>query len=142
MKERLVAEQSVQIVEDVYAAFARGDVPGVLAAMADDIEWHEAEGMPYGGIHRGGAAVARNVFGPITTDIRDFAVTPIELIPSGDTVAVVARYTGTGNSTGKELDLEVVHVWDVRDGKVVRFRQFPDTVKFLEVVPSEVATTA
>lgn len=137
-----MAEQSVQLVEGVYAAFARGDVPGVLGAMADEIEWHEAEGMPYGGVHRGGDAVARNVFGPITTDIPDFAVTPIELIPSGDTVAVVVRYTGTGKSTGKELDLEVVHVWDVRDGKVVRFRQFPDTVKFLEVVPSEVATTA
>jgi uncharacterized protein len=142
MKERLVAEQSVQIVEGTYAAFARGDVPGVLAAMADDFEWHEAEGMPYGGIHRSGDAVARNVFGPLITDIPDFAVTPIELIPSGDTVAVVARYTGTGKSTGKELDLEVVHVWDVRDGKIVRFRQFADTVKFLEVVPAEVATTA
>ncbi len=116
--------------------------PAVLAAMADDIEWHEAEGMPYGGVYRGGDAVAQNVFGPLTTDIPDFAVTPIELIPSGDTVAVVARYTGTGKSTGKELDLEVVHVWDVRDGKVARFRQFADTVKFLEVVPSEVATTA
>ena len=137
-----MAEQSVQVVEGTYAAFARGDVPGVLGAMADDMEWHEAEGMPYGGIHRGGDAVARNVFGPITTDISDFAVTPIELIPSGDTVAVVARYTGTGKSTGKELDLEVVHVWDVRDGKIVRFRQFADTAKFLEVVPFEVATTA
>ncbi len=137
-----MAEQTVQIVEGTYAAFARADVPGVLAAMADDIEWHEAEGSPYGGIHRGGDAVAQNVFGPLTTDIPDFAVTPIELIPSGDTVAVVARCTGTGKSTGKELDLEVVHVWDVRDGKVVRFRQFADTVKLLEVVPSEVATTA
>jgi uncharacterized protein len=137
-----VAEQSVQVVEGIYEALARGDVPGVLTAMADDIAWHEAEGMPYGGIHRGGDAVAQNVFGPLTTDIPNFAVTPIELIPSGDTVAVVARYTGTAKSTGKELDLEVVHVWDVRDGKIVRFRQFADTVKFLEVVPSEVATTA
>lgn len=137
-----MAEQSVEIVEGTYAAFARGDVPGVVAAMADDIEWHEAEGMPYGGIHRGGDAVVQNVFGPIATDIADFAVTPIELIPSGETVAVVARYTGTGKSTGKELDLEVVHVWDVSDGKIVRFRQFIDTAMFLEVVPTEVATTA
>ena len=136
-----MTEQSVEIVEGAYAAFARGDVPAVLAAMADDIEWHEAEGMPYGGVHRGGDAVARNVFGPLIADIDDFAVTPIELIPSGDTVAVVARYTGTGKSTGKELDLEVAHVWDVRDGKLARFRQFADTAKFLEVVPSEVATT-
>jgi ketosteroid isomerase-like protein len=29
----------------------------------------------------------------------------------------------------------------VRDGRIVRFRQFADTVKFLEVVPTEVATT-
>ena len=136
-----MAEQSVQIIEGTYAAFARGDVPGVLGAMADDMEWHEAEGMPNGGVHRGGDAVARNVFAPLIADFDDFAVTPIELIPSGDTVAVVARYTGTGKSTAKELDLEVAHVWNVRDGKVARFRQFADTVKFLEVVPSEVATT-
>jgi uncharacterized protein len=130
------------VVKDTYDAFARGDVPGVLGAMSDDIEWHEAEGMPNGGIHRGPDAVAQNVFGPLVADISDFMVTPLELIGSGDTVAVVARYTGTGKSTGKALNLEVVHVWDVRDGKIVRFRQFADAVKFLEVVPYEVATTA
>jgi uncharacterized protein len=129
------------VVKDTYDAFARGDVPGVLGAMSDDIEWHEAEGMPNGGIHRGPDAVAQNVFGPLVADISDM-VTPLELIGSGDTVAVVARYTGTGKSTGKALNLEVVHVWDVRDGKIVRFRQFADAVKFLEVVPYEVATTA
>jgi ketosteroid isomerase-like protein len=57
-------------------------------------------------------------------------------------VAAVARYTGSGKATGKELDIQVVHVWDVRDGKVARFRQFVDTAKFLEVVPADVATTA
>jgi ketosteroid isomerase-like protein len=29
-----------------------------------------------------------------------------------------------------------VHVWDIRDGKAARFRQFIDTVKFREVVPT------
>jgi ketosteroid isomerase-like protein len=56
-------------------------------------------------------------------------------------VAVVAHYTGTGQTTGKELDLLVVHVWDVHDGKIARFRQFADTAKFLEVVPAEIATS-
>ena len=136
-----MTEQNVQIVEDVYAAFGRGDVAAVLAAMTDDVEWHEAEGMPYGGVYRGGDAVAQNVFGPITTDIPDFAVTPAEMIASGDTVAVVVRYTGTGKNTGEQLDLPVVHIWNVRDGKLERFRQFADTAKFLEVVPAGVATT-
>jgi ketosteroid isomerase-like protein len=137
-----MGEQSVDVVKGFYEASGRGDVPAMLDAMADDMEWHEAEGMPYGGVHRGGEAVMQNVLGPLLEDIPNFAVTPEELIVSGDTVAVVARYRGTGKATGKELDMTVAHVWDVRGGKIARFRQFADTVKFLEVVPAEVATTA
>ena len=129
-----MGEQSVEVARGLYEAFGRGDMAGVLGAMADDIKWYEAEGLPYGGLYHGGEAVAQNVFGPITQDIPNFAVTAEEFIASGDTVAVVARYTGTGKDTGKELDLPVVHVWDVRDGKLAQFRQFVDTAKFLEVV--------
>lgn len=130
-----MGEQSEELVRAVYEAFGRGDVPAVLGAMAADIEWHEAEGMPYGGVYHGGEAVAQNVFGPITQDVVDFAVTAEEFIASGDAVAAVVRYTGTGRATGKELNLPVVHLWKVRNGKVEQFRQFIDTVKFREVVP-------
>jgi hypothetical protein len=66
----------------------------------------------------------------------DFALAPEEFLKSGDTVAVVVRYTGTGEETGKPLDLQVVHVWDVRGDQVIRFRQFADTVKYCEVLPA------
>ena len=130
-----MAEQSIDVVRGVYEALARGDVPTALGAMADDVEWHEAEGMPYGGVYRGGEAVVENVLGPITRDVSDFAVSVEEMIGSGEKVATVVRYTGTGADSGKGLDLSVVHVWDVRAGKIVRFRQFIDTVKFRQVVP-------
>ncbi len=131
-----MSEQNVEFVEGIYGAFARGDVPAVLGAFADDIEWFEAEGLPYGGLYRGPEAVAENVFGPITEDVEGFAITPEEVIGSGATVAAVVRYTGTGKATGKALDVPVVHVWEIRDGKLARFRQFIDTVKFAEVVPA------
>ena len=54
----------------------------------------------------------------------------------GDTIAIAQRYTGTAEATGKQLDLIGVGLWDVRDGKVARYRQFVDTVKFCEVVPA------
>ena len=133
---------SVEVVRGVYDAFGRGDVPAVLGAMADDIEWYEAEGMPYGGVHRGPQAVAEKVFAPLVADVEGFTVSPEDVIASGDRVAVVSRYTGTGKATGRSLDLPVAHVWDVRDGKIARFRQFADTAKFLEVVPAEHATHA
>jgi ketosteroid isomerase-like protein len=134
-----MSEQNVEVVKGVYAAFARGDVPAVLGAFAEDIEWYEAEGMPYGGLHHGGDAVAQKVFGPIAEDIDGFTVVPEEFVGSGDTVAAVVRYTGTGKGTGKVLDLPVVHIWDIRDGKLARFRQFVDTVKFAEVLPAPAA---
>lgn len=131
---------SAEVVRGVYDAFGRGDVPAVVGAMADDIEWFEAEGMPYGGVHRGPETVVQKVLAPIAADVEGFTVTPEEVIASGDTVAVVVRYTGTGKATGRSLDLPVTHVWDVREGKIARFRQFVDTAMFLEVVPDEAAT--
>jgi hypothetical protein len=130
-----MSEQNVDLVRSAYDAFERGDVPAVLAAFADDIEWVEAEGMPYGGVYRGGDAVAQNVFGPITEDVDGFALAIEQLIGSGATVAAVLRYTGTGKATGKALDVPAVHVWDIRDGKLARFRQYIDTVKYAEAVP-------
>src|SRR6267378_5392144 len=88
LEELIMAEQSVELVKGIYAAFATGDVPGVLGAFSEDIEWYEAEGMPYGGLHRGGDAVAEKVFGPIAEDVDNFAVTPEEFMASGESVAV------------------------------------------------------
>jgi ketosteroid isomerase-like protein len=83
--------ESVEVVRGVYEAFGRGDVGAVLGAMTDDVEWSEAEGMPYGGVYRGGNAIAQSVLVPITTDLADFSVTPEEFLLSGDTVATVVR---------------------------------------------------
>ena len=136
-----MGQQSVEIVRGVYEAFGRGDVQAVLGVMAEEFEWYEAEGMPYGGLYRTWEAVAENVLGPLLEDIPNFEATPVEFIASVDKVAAIVRYTGSGKATGKQLDLPVVHVWDVRDGKIARFRQFADTATFLQVVRAEVATT-
>jgi ketosteroid isomerase-like protein len=53
----------------------------------------------------------------VYTAAAGFAVTPEEFMATGDTVAVVVSDTGTGKATGKPLDLPVVHVWEIQDGK-------------------------
>ena len=121
-----MSEENVSLVRGLYEAFGRGDVPAVLAGFADDIEWNEAEGMPYGGQYHGPDAVAENVFAPITNDFDDFAVTPEEFLADGDTVVTIVRYTGTAKETGNALDLQAAHAWNVRDGKIARFRLFGD----------------
>ena len=129
-----MAATGTELVEGLYEAFARGDVATVLAAMTDDIEWHEAEGGPYGGVHRGPDTVAARVFRPLAEDVPDFAVSVERVLGSGSLVAVVGRYTGTGRATGSRVDLPVVHVWEVRMGEVVSFRQFVDAAAFRAAV--------
>ena len=63
-----MSQENIAFVRGLYEAFARGDVPTVLAGFDENIEWNEAEGMPYGGQYHGPEAVAENVFGPITNE--------------------------------------------------------------------------
>jgi len=100
----------------------------VVADMADDIEWEQAEGLPHGGRYRGLAAVRKAIFDPLDRDWWDeFHAIPDELLDAGEHVVVLGRYTGRAMGTGRALDVPFVHVWTFRDGMAVRFRQFLDT---------------
>ena len=121
-----MSHDNIALVRNLYEAFNRGDVPTVLAGFDENIEWNEAEGMPYGGQYHGPEAVAENVFGPITNDVDDFDVTPEEILADGDRVVVLLTYKGTAKESGKQLDMPAAHVWTVRDGKVTQFRQLAD----------------
>ncbi|HZO49189.1 MAG TPA: nuclear transport factor 2 family protein [Gaiellaceae bacterium] len=126
---------AVEIVRRSYEAFARGDLDGVLADMADDIEWHQAQGLPHGGLYRGLAEVRRHVFDPLDRDWwTEFAAEPHEFVDGGDQVVVLGRYRGVARGTGKRLDVPFAHVWTLRDGKAVRFRQFLDTAGWVEAL--------
>jgi ketosteroid isomerase-like protein len=74
------------------------------------------------------------VFARIGADWEDFRVEMGELVGSEDTVVAIGSYSGTYHATGKPMTVRVVHVWRLRDGKVVAFEQFTDTLKVAEAM--------
>ncbi|WP_448613686.1 nuclear transport factor 2 family protein [Modestobacter sp. URMC 112] len=125
------------IVRDAYEAFARGDVPAVLAVFDEQIEWNEAEGNPWHPGHPfiGPQQVVDGVFARIAQSYEGFTIQVDRLLTDGDTVVVLGRYRATrSRSTGRPLDAQVAHVWDLRDGKVVRFQQYVDTRQLARVL--------
>lgn len=120
---------SGDLVKSIYSAFGRGDVPAVLGVFDPQIQWLEAEGFLYadGNPYAGPQAVAEGVFQRIVTDLDNFGVFPERYVDGGDTVVVEGRYRGTVKATGTPVDAQFAHVWQVRDGKVVRFQQYTDT---------------
>lgn len=80
---------NTEIIRGLYAAFASGDVPGVLGALDQKIVWTEAEGFPYGRTYVGPDAVLTNVFAKLGSEWDGFSAVPHSFVSEGDTV--VAR---------------------------------------------------
>ena len=126
---------NVAIVRRSYDAFAADDMDGVLGDMHPDIVWHQAQGLPHGGVYHGLAEVRRNIFDPLDRDWwSEFAAEPDDFLDAGEEVVVLGRYHGVAKETRKKLDVPFVHVWTLEDGKAVRFRQFLDTAGWVEAL--------
>src|SRR5687768_5131985 len=120
---------NLTLVQSVYDAFGRGDIPSVLAAMAPDLRWVAAEHSPYdrGTPYVGPDEVLQHVFMPIGANWDRFAILPERFLDAGHTIVMEGRYGGTYKATGRQTNAQVVHIWVVRDGKLIEFRQYTDT---------------
>jgi hypothetical protein len=129
------SSSNIQLVQDTYAAFGRGDIDLVTAAMHPDIEWHEAEHSPWHtpGGHHGPSDVLTNVFARIPDHFHSFEVHPTAFHEAGETVIVEGRYRASASGVADPLDAQVCHVWTIRDGKLARFQQYTDTWQFAQV---------
>lgn len=128
--------QNVDLVRSIYEAFARGDVPAVLALFAEDIEWNEAENFPYadGNPYRGPQAVVQGVFARLGAQWDRFSVQPQEWLDAGDRVVALGTHRGTYKATGKSVQAQFAHVWSLRAGKAAKFQEYTDTLQFAQAV--------
>lgn len=127
-------EKNVEVVKALYEAFARGDLPGVLGAFAPQIEWREAESflLADGNPYIGPQAVAEGVFLRLASSVENFAALPHRFIDGGETIVVEGRYQGKVRTTGKPVDAQFVHAWELHDGKIFRFQQYTDTKQWAD----------
>jgi ketosteroid isomerase-like protein len=127
-----------EIVNNIYDALARGDAPAVLGTFDPAIQWREADNFLYadGNPYVGPQAVATGVFQRLGSDIENLAVVPANLIEGGDTIVAEGRYTGKVKATGKPVNAQFAHVWELRNEKVVRFQQYTDTRQWTEAAKS------
>jgi len=125
-----MSAENVSLIKGLYDAFGAGDVPGVLGRLSPDIVWNEAENFPYAdnNPYRGPDAVAAGVFARCVGEWDGFGLAMTDLIDGGNRVVALGRYTGTFHKTRGRMNSQAVHVWTVREGKVVAFQQYIDTL--------------
>jgi uncharacterized protein len=123
------------IVRGFYDALGRGDVPGVLARLHDQLEWTEAERFPYySGTWRSPQEVLDKLLIPLARDWDRFSARAHDFIVQGDRVVTLGEYSGTFKATGKSMTAAFAHVWTIRDGRLARFDMYTDTAKVREAL--------
>jgi ketosteroid isomerase-like protein len=118
---------NVEFVKDLYAAFGAGDVPKVLGAMHPQVQWTETAGFKFGGVYRSPQAVLENVFAKIPVEFESFSIDVERLIDGGNVIVMEGHYAAKGKATGKSVRAAVAHVFEISDGKIVRFDQYVDS---------------
>lgn len=121
-----MSQQDVETMRGAYAAFNRGDIPAVLAAFDQAIEWYEpGGGRAPRGAFRGPESVAGEVFATVPENFAEFQAEATEFIDARERLVVTGRFRGR-NKEGQSLDIPFAHVWEMRGGKAASFQNYVD----------------
>ncbi|MGF7042673.1 nuclear transport factor 2 family protein [Mucilaginibacter lappiensis] len=118
---------NIRMVEDLFAAFGRGDEQGLLTLAAEDIEWiTPGEDWPLAGTRRGHPGLLDLIQKSTEKLETSFPEAP-EFVGQGNRVLVIGFSTGRVKATNKKFEDHFVIAITVQNGKVTNVREYVDT---------------
>jgi ketosteroid isomerase-like protein len=119
----------IEIVRRLFAAVEKRDLERILACYADDVEIHEADVLPYGGIYRGHEGAVAHAAGFLSSWATLQGPEEMRLGARfwGDdsgTVCVLFRHRAADPVSGARFDAPEVGIYQVRHEQVVRSQMF------------------
>jgi uncharacterized protein len=133
----------VAVVLAAFRAVERRDTEALFDLYHPEVEFHDAPALPYGGSAHGKHAIRERAdqaswsgtWNPVQPTETERRMDPRVVATNGEEVVVEWRQRGVDRS-GERLDMPVLGLYQVRDGKLARAQMFHfDTaavVAFLE----------
>jgi len=125
---------NIAFVQSLYAAFGRGDIATIINGLAADVDWTvngRRKDYPLLGNWKGPAGV-QTFFQGVAEHEEATEFSPREFFAAEDRVCVLGHYAWKIRKTGRAVASDWVHIFTIRNGKVVKFREFNDTAQFAE----------
>ncbi len=119
---------NLELIRSTYEGTSADNGRNLRAVLSPDVEWTEAEGFPYAGTYVGPEAVIAGVFHRLQTEWTGYRAQVHTYLADGDRVAACGVYSGTYNATGKSMTSPFAHLYQLKDGKIMRMAQYVDTV--------------
>ncbi|PGB88527.1 DUF4440 domain-containing protein [Bacillus pseudomycoides] len=120
---------NLEIIRSTYEGPSSSNAKHLLEALSEKVEWTEAAGFPYGGTYIGVEAVMENVFSRLGSEWNDYkaSVNMYHEVEGKDVIIAEGVYSGIYKETGKAFEAGFVHVWQLENGKIVKFKQYVDS---------------
>ena len=126
-----MSEENVEIVRRAIEAYGREGLDGVLRYYDPEIEWTSTGDYIEHATYRGHEGLRRYI-GSMEAEFTDLRIEPVELIDAGEQVISSVRFTGRGKASGAPVELTLISVSSLRDGRIYRARNYPDMASALE----------
>src|SRR5258705_633644 len=125
-----MSEQNIKLVQSVYAAFGRGDIPAVIESMAPEVTIGivgRKQDAPFLGIRDEGRAGAAEFFKQLAAAQEFHTFEPLRFLAAEDKVFIWGRYRWTMRDSGVSKESEWLHEITARDGQCTASRGHNDT---------------
>ena len=119
---------NLELIRATYEGKSEDNGRNLLAALAPDASWTEAEGFPYAGTYVGAEAIIAGVFHRLGTEWIGYKAEVHTFLEDGDKVAAFGTYSGTYKATGKSMRADFAHLYVLKNGKIKSMKQYVDTV--------------
>lgn len=127
-------KNEVAVVQDLYTAFGQGDLPAILAVLDEEVDWFfngRSSDIPFAG-HRQGHQQMIAFFATVAETCEVQAFGPHEMLTCGEYVVSLGSERVLVRATGRVFETEWVHLFTIRNGKIVRLREYYDTAVMAE----------
>jgi ketosteroid isomerase-like protein len=129
----MVSHESVELVADAYAAFARGDNETALSYYDREVEFSQPDDEPGGGTYHGVDGVVE-AFRKWLAPWDEYRVDLEEITDHGQHVLARTRHHMRGKASGIDVEKIIFQLWTLRDGRIVRVRMYYDEAEALAAI--------
>lgn len=128
---------NLDIIRATYEGSSEDNGRNLLAALAPDATWTEADGFPYAGTYTGPEAIIAGVFHRLQTEWTGYRADVHTYLEDGDRVAAFGVYSGTYNATGKSMQASFAHLYQLREGKIASMVQYVDSHMVMKALSAD-----
>jgi ketosteroid isomerase-like protein len=131
-------DEALKALRDGYDLVNSEGVAAWLELFDPEIEWSEGDEVPERHVYRGHEGVLRQQ-ARFREAWESFRIEPVDYAASasGDRIAVIVDLRGRGRGSGVEVEARAAHLWEIRQGKAVRFHIYADPDKAIEAARAD-----